>query len=64
MGTTLGIGLTLAASIRYFTSLQSRPVVHEVLIAVFAVVTTPVTYLLLVRAAVRREGDGRKEGGS
>jgi multisubunit Na+/H+ antiporter MnhG subunit len=39
-------------------------VVHEVLIAVFAVVTTPVTYLLLVRAAVRREGDGRKEGGS
>jgi multicomponent K+:H+ antiporter subunit G len=64
MGTTLGVGLTLAASMLLFTSLQSRPVVHEILIAVFAVVTTPVTYLLLVRAAVRRDGTGRGEGGS
>ena len=64
MGATLGVGLTLAASMLLFTSLGSRPVVHEILIAVFAVVTTPVTYLLLVRAAVRRDGTGREEGGS
>ena len=38
-----------------FTALESRRVVHEILIAVFAVVTTPVTYLLLVRAAVYRD---------
>ena len=64
MGTTLGVGLTLAASMLLFTALQSRPVLHEILIAVFALVTTPVTYLLLVRAAVRRDGTGREDGGS
>jgi multicomponent K+:H+ antiporter subunit G len=64
MGTTLGVGLTIAASMLLFTSLESRPVVHEVLIAVFAVVTTPVTYLLLVRAAVRRDSEGGEESGS
>jgi len=55
MGTTLGVGFTLVASMLLFTSLESRPVVHEILIAVFALVTTPVTYLLLVRAAVHRD---------
>jgi multicomponent K+:H+ antiporter subunit G len=64
MGATLGVGLTLAASMLLFTSLESRPVVHEILIAVFALVTTPVTYLLLVRAAVRRDGAGGEERGS
>jgi multicomponent K+:H+ antiporter subunit G len=54
MGTTLGVGFTVAASMLLFTALDSRPVVHEILIAVFAVVTTPVTYLLLLRAATRR----------
>ena len=55
MGTTLGVALTLAASMLLFTTLQSRPVLHEVLIAVFAFVTTPVTYMLLVRAATHRD---------
>jgi multicomponent K+:H+ antiporter subunit G len=36
--------------------LESRPVLHEVLIAIFMVVATPVTYLLLVRAAMHRDG--------
>ena len=58
MGTTLGVGLTLAASILMFSVLASRPVVHEVLIGVFAVLTTPVTYMLLVRAAVHRDAAG------
>ena len=64
MGTTLGVGLTLAASVALFSVLQSRPVVHEVVIGVFAIVTTPVTYLLLVRAAVHRERgeDGDRRG--
>src|SRR3954462_13897145 len=61
MGTTLGVGFTLTASMLLFTSLESRPVVHEFLIAVFALVTTPVTYLLLVRAAVHRDRPRRED---
>jgi len=64
MGTTLGVGLTLSASMLMFTSLESRPVVHEILIAVFALVTTPVTYVLLVRAAVHRDRRPDQEAGS
>jgi multicomponent K+:H+ antiporter subunit G len=55
MGTTAGVALTLAASMLLFTALESRPVLHELLIGAFMVVTTPVTYLLLVRAAVHRD---------
>ena len=51
MGTTLGTALVLAGSMVTFTSS------HEILIAVLMTVTTPVTYLLLVRAALRRDAD-------
>jgi multicomponent K+:H+ antiporter subunit G len=56
MGTTAGMGLTIAASMLLFSVLASRLVVHDVLIAVFTLITTPVTYMLLVRAAMRRDG--------
>jgi multicomponent K+:H+ antiporter subunit G len=56
MGTTLGLGLILLASMLQFSTLESRPVVHEIVIAVFVVLTTPVTYVLLVRAARQRDG--------
>ena len=59
MGTTLGLGLTLIASMLLFSALESRPVLHEIVIAVFTVVTTPVTSMLLVRAALHRD---RAEG--
>jgi multicomponent K+:H+ antiporter subunit G len=59
MGTTLGAGSILIASMLLFSALESRLVVHEILITVFMVVTTPVTYMLLVRAAVHRD---RAEG--
>jgi multicomponent K+:H+ antiporter subunit G len=55
MGTTLGLGLTLMASMLLFSALESRPVLHEIVIAVFMVVTTPVTFMLLVRAALHRD---------
>lgn len=64
MGTTLGVACTLAASMLLFTVLQSRAVVHEILIAVFAVVTTPVTYLLLMRAALHRARGARDDAAS
>ena len=61
-GTTLGIGCVLAASMTFFSVLQTRLVLHEVLIAIFVTLTTPVNLLLLVRAALyrdRREGRGQ-----
>jgi multicomponent K+:H+ antiporter subunit G len=59
LGTTLGIGSVLLASMLFFSVLQTRLVVHEVLIAAFMVVTTPVTLMLLARAALYRD---RREG--
>jgi multicomponent K+:H+ antiporter subunit G len=59
MGTTLGVGCTLIGSMVLFSALESRPVLHEVVITVFMIVTTPVTYMLLVRAALHRD---RAEG--
>ena len=55
LGTTLGLGSILIASMICFSVLQSRPVVHEILIAVFVTLTTPVTLMLLVRAALSRD---------
>ena len=55
MGATLGTGLVLAGSMVLFTALESRLALHEVLIGVFMAVTTPVTYMLLVRAALHRD---------
>jgi multicomponent K+:H+ antiporter subunit G len=54
MGTTLGTAFVLAGSMLYFTVLESRPVLHEILIGVFMILNTPVTYVLLGRAALRR----------
>lgn len=61
LGTTLGIGCILLASTLFFSVVQTRFVLHEILIAVLMVVTTPVTLMLLARAALyrdRRGGDG------
>lgn len=62
LGATMGSALILVGSIVCFSMLQTRPVVHEVLIAVFAIITTPVTLILLVRAALYRDRTGGKEG--
>lgn len=59
LGTTMGTIFILAASMVCFTVLQSRPVVHEVLIGIFITLTTPVTLMLLARAAIYRD---RTEG--
>src|SRR5690349_14355283 len=59
LGTTLGMACILAGSALFFSVLEARPVVHEILIAVFVTLTTPVTLMLLVRAALYRD---RSEG--
>lgn len=56
MGTTLGVGCTLIASMLVSSGATGRPVIHELLITVFVVITAPVTAMLLVRAAAYRAG--------
>ena len=55
LGTTLGTGCIVLASMIYFSVLQTRPVLHEILIVVFVILTTPVTLMILVRAAMLRD---------
>jgi multicomponent K+:H+ antiporter subunit G len=55
MGATLGTGFVLVACIVNFSDLQQRVVLHHLLIGVFMFVTTPVTYMMLVRAALHRD---------
>ncbi len=55
LGTTLGTACVGIASMIYFSTLGGRPVLPEVLIVVFITVTTPVTLMVLVRAALLRD---------
>ena len=55
LGTTLGTLCILMASATCFSVLQTRLVLHEVLIAIFVTLTTPVSLMLLVRAALFRD---------
>ena len=57
MGTTLGLGCVLLASMLLSSMVAGKAVVHEVLITVFVVTTAPITAMLLMRAAVRRPKD-------
>jgi multicomponent K+:H+ antiporter subunit G len=59
LGSSWGTGGILVASMLLFSVLQTRPVLHEILIALFVSVTTPVTLMLLARAALYRD---RTEG--
>jgi multicomponent K+:H+ antiporter subunit G len=55
LGATMGTAFILAGSIVYFSVIQLRPVLHEILIGVFVTATTPVTLIFLVRAALYRD---------
>lgn len=52
---TFGAGSILIASMLYFSGVESRPVIHELLITVFVFLTAPVTSMLIMRAAVYRD---------
>lgn len=52
---TVGTGCFLIASMLYFTGTTSRPVVHELLITVFVLLTAPVVSMMILRAAVYRD---------
>lgn len=55
LGTSMGSGLIILASIVFFSVTAQRPSVHEVLIFIFVSLTTPVTLMLLARAALYRD---------
>ena len=61
MGSTLGVGCVLIASMLVSSAVAARPIVHELLITLLIVVTAPVTAMLLARAAVYR--GARRSGG-
>ena len=58
LGNTLGVACVLLASVLIFSWTQSRPILHEVLIVTLLFLTSPVTAMLLMRAAVYRQREG------
>jgi multicomponent K+:H+ antiporter subunit G len=64
LGTTLGTGCIVMASMVYFSAVGGRPILHELLILFFVTVTTPITLMILVRAAVSRDTFESKKSAS
>jgi multicomponent K+:H+ antiporter subunit G len=54
LGTTLGAGAILIASMLFFSTVESRPVLGELLIAAFLIVTTPISFIVLAMATRSR----------
>lgn len=62
---TLGAGCLLLASMLYFSVLQSRMIIHEIIISVFLLMTAPVVAMLIMRAAVYRDlRAGKQDAGA
>jgi multicomponent K+:H+ antiporter subunit G len=61
LGTTLGTVFIAGASMIYFSVTGGRLVIHEFLIVVLVTVTTPVSLMILVRAALLRERPEKTE---
>lgn len=59
LGSSMSMALILMSSILYFSVVRGEPVLHEILIAVFLTLTTPISLMLIVRAALARD---RHEG--
>jgi len=61
LGTSFGTLFIVLGSILFFSIQQTRPLFHEILIFIFITVTTPVTLMLLARAALFRDQAEGKE---
>lgn len=55
LGTSWGAAAILIASMLLGSWAEGRAVLHEVVLGVFVMITTPVTLMLLGRAALRRD---------
>jgi len=54
LGSTLGTGCVLIASMLVSSAYARQPMLHELLITGFIAMTSPMTAILLMRAAIRR----------
>ena len=57
LGATLGAALILTGAILCFSVIESRFFARGTLLPAFILLTTPVTFILLVRAALYRDRD-------
>lgn len=55
LGTSWGTAGVLLASMLLFSALDGRAVLHELVIGIFLLISTPVTLMLLGRAALHRD---------
>ncbi len=55
LGATLGMALIMVSSVLLLSITEGHLVMQEILIGVFLTVTTPVTLILLARAAAHRD---------
>lgn len=55
LGSSLGAALILIGSSLHASLGSGRPVLHEALIMIFILISTPVTLMLLARAALYRD---------
>lgn len=55
LGATLGTTLILCSSMLLLSLIEGRPVLRDLLIGLFLTVTTPVTLVVLARAAAHRD---------
>ena len=59
LGTSWGAAGMVLGSIIVFSAASGRPILHDLLIGVFATMTTPITLMMLGRASLYRD---RSEG--
>ncbi|MTH63547.1 monovalent cation/H(+) antiporter subunit G [Paracoccus shanxieyensis] len=57
MAYSYGTLLIVVGSMAMFSLLEKRPVLHELVIGAFMLITPPITLLMLGRAALRRDRD-------
>ena len=62
LGTTLGMYLVLAGTIVFFWVGEGRPALHVILVGVCVSITTPISLMLLARAALERDRRGGMAG--
>lgn len=54
-----GTLLIVLGSMAMFSLIDERPIVHEIVIGIFMMITTPITLLMLGRASLRRDRDAK-----
>ncbi|MFA5488091.1 MAG: monovalent cation/H(+) antiporter subunit G [Candidimonas sp.] len=54
LGNTLGVFFVLLASVLVSSFLEQRVIMHQLLITVLLVITSPATAMMLMRAAIHR----------